>query len=131
MSATAIITFRNGTPSPSYVLKDAEPGWDSNNKIFKVGDGVTPWSALPTINVDPADIENAVGDYLDENPVSVGAEYVQSIPAGTWVISHSLGRKPSVSVYVGGKEVLTDIVSSNTQVTITFAAPQVGTATLI
>lgn len=41
------IQFRRGAPAPNYVLLDGEPGWDSQNKIFKVGDGVTPWSELP------------------------------------------------------------------------------------
>lgn len=42
------IRFRRGSsPDPDYVLLDGEPGWDSVNKIFKLGDGVTRWSELP------------------------------------------------------------------------------------
>ena len=76
-------------------------------------------------------IEQEVQEYLTEHPVSAGAEYAFNSPLATWTIPHTLGRKPSVSVFVGGEEVLADVTASNTQVTITFATPQVGTATLI
>ena len=28
------------------VLNDGEPGYDKDNRILKIGDGVTPWSLL-------------------------------------------------------------------------------------
>jgi hypothetical protein len=31
------------------VLANGEPGWDTTNKVFKVGDGTTVWNSLPAI----------------------------------------------------------------------------------
>ena len=129
-----VIQFRRGSPTPDYVLLNGEPGWDHPNKILKVGDGNTPWASLPAINLPyiPSElIEETVNAYLETHPVSVGVEFVQVSPLASWTIPHNLGRKPSVCVYVDGEEVLADVSASNSSVTISFASPQVGTATLI
>lgn len=50
-----------------------------------------------------------------------------SSPAGTWTLSHTLGRLPSVDVYLqSGEKILTDVITSNTQVVITFSQPTTG-----
>lgn len=32
------------------VLAYGEPGWDKDNRILKIGDGVTPWASLPAFS---------------------------------------------------------------------------------
>ena len=51
----------------------------------------------------------------------------QSTPAATWILSHTIGRVPAVSVYLAsGEQVDTDVVASASTVTVTFATPQTG-----
>lgn len=49
---TDAILFRRGTSqlasANNPILKDGEPGWAKDTRIFKIGDGVTPWNDLPT-----------------------------------------------------------------------------------
>lgn len=53
--------------------------------------------------------------------------YNQSTPASTWTVLHSLNRAPMVQVYdAAGDLVMTDVVSTNTTITVTFATPQTG-----
>lgn len=38
-------------------------------------------------------------------------EHVQATPAGTWIVNHNLGFRPSVEVYdAGGVEVIAQII---------------------
>ena len=47
--------------------------------------------------------------------------------AATWVLSHPLGRIPTVHVYLATNElVLTDFSVTTTQITVTFPTPQQG-----
>jgi len=47
--------------------------------------------------------------------------------AATWILPHSLGRMPTVQVFLGsGEPVLTDVVADPDQITVTFPAPQQG-----
>jgi len=58
-------------------------------------------------------------------------EHIQSTPAATWIITAvGFNRPPSVDVYVSDERVITDIYSTSTQVTITFAVPTAGRAIL-
>jgi hypothetical protein len=58
--------------------------------------------------------------------------YTQTTPSSTWVITHALGHLPSVTIVVGGEEVDADVdYPSLTQVSITFAEPQVGSVELV
>lgn len=54
----------------------------------------------------------------------------QSTPASTWIISHSFGRLPDVSIFIGGVEVFSDVQVTNTTATISFPSPQSGIAVL-
>jgi hypothetical protein len=60
-------------------------------------------------------------------------EYVQSSPSTTWVITHNLGRYPTVRAFVGYQEVQPQSITFNSldQLTITFATAQTGFAGLI
>lgn len=87
-------------------------------------------AALP--GASPEDIEEAVDAYLEANPVSTGEELVQIAPQGSWVFTHSLGRKPSVTVYLAsGEQILAPVIATDTQVSISFANPTSGSAVLI
>lgn len=47
--------------------------------------------------------------------------------ASTWVLSHPLGRLPTVHVYLATTEpVLTDVSITTTQITVIFPSPQEG-----
>ncbi len=47
--------------------------------------------------------------------------------AATWVLSHGLGRVPTVQVYLStGEAVLTDVAATTSQITVTFPSPQQG-----
>lgn len=47
------IQLRRGTSgvwaSDNPVLAPGEPGWDSSGHVLRIGDGVTPWSGLPSV----------------------------------------------------------------------------------
>ena len=53
------IQFRRDTTANwqtyNTVLASAEPGFDTNSRLFKLGDGATPWNTLPYANLpDPS-----------------------------------------------------------------------------
>lgn len=103
---------------------------DSATKLFPQPTMDALAAALP--GATPDEIATAVDAYLTENPVSVGEELVQSSPQGSWVFTHSLGRKPSVTVYLDtGEQILAPVVADDTRVTISFANPTSGSAVLI
>lgn len=62
MSRITNIQFRKGTATDwttaNPVLSSGEPGYDITNRIFKVGDGVTAWSSLNSINLTSSNITN-------------------------------------------------------------------------
>lgn len=69
---TRRIQFKRGpSPDPTHVLVEGEPGYDLTNKIFKIGDGVTPWGQLaPQGAVSSEEIQEAVEAYLEANPAT-------------------------------------------------------------
>lgn len=54
----------SGDWSPTEVLRPGELGLESDTGRFKLGNGVTTWSALTFINVTPNDLNNTVDDYI-------------------------------------------------------------------
>ena len=76
----------------------------------------------------------AIPPVVEPPPVTptpgASVEYIQSIPAATWTITHNLGRVPSVQVFIDGELVETDVVSTSTVTTVTFPSPQSGVAVL-
>jgi hypothetical protein len=46
-----LITIRKGTESQwqasNRILQSGEPGYDTSNRLFKIGDGISNWSGLP------------------------------------------------------------------------------------
>lgn len=60
-----------------------------------------------------------------------GMTFVQSFPASTWTIHHTLGYEPAVSTIVDGEEVEAEVdYPDNATVVITFNSPQAGIARL-
>ena len=47
--------------------------------------------------------------------------------SATWILTHALGRVPTVQVFLGsGEAVLTDLAATTSQITVTFPSPQQG-----
>lgn len=64
------------------VLAEGEPGWAIDAYILKVGDGIKRWNELPAINdinIDTDDINEAVKNYLDQNPVQIETDTTLSV----------------------------------------------------
>jgi hypothetical protein len=58
---------------------------------------------------------------------SIPVRIDQIAPAGTWILTHALGRMPLADVYLSsGEQMEADVNVTLTQVTVTFAAPQSG-----
>lgn len=74
------------------VLADGELGWERDTQQFKVGNGTTPWNSLPYGGLQ--------GPPGDAGPGGADVAYVheQSSASDTWVITHNLGKYPSVTV---------------------------------
>lgn len=70
---------------------------------------------------------NALGQKFDTYP----KDYAFGL-AATWSISHGLNRVPAVQVFLSsGEQVLSDVVSTLTQVVVTHNQPQQGFVVLI
>jgi hypothetical protein len=73
-----------------------------------------------------------VGIQGPEGPGQTTYTHTQSVPSGTWVIQHLLGRHPSVSVVDSAGSVVVGNVTydSDIRVTVTFSASFSGKAYL-
>ncbi len=78
-----------------------------------------PAPAITAI-IGPPGPQGPVGP--DSQPLRIDAPL-----AATWVLSHPLGRLPTVHVYLATNEpVLTDVSVTTTQITVTFPSSQQG-----
>lgn len=84
--------------------------------------------AAPTIYT----VEVAAGVRGPAGPAGdeIAFEYPQTVAAAEWVISHTFGRRPNVTVYVADTEVETRVTATTTTVTVSFPTPTAGTAVL-
>lgn len=98
------------------VLAQGEPGWDTTNDIFKIGDGVTRWNDLPSTNGAAVTSHNH------------GATFTKDVPATDWIINHNLSRFPSVTIVdSAGSKIFADVYYLNDDtITISFSAPIAG-----
>ncbi|GAA1915350.1 hypothetical protein GCM10009775_04800 [Microbacterium aoyamense] len=78
----------------------------------------------------PEAIAAAVADYLEQNPPAAGATHAQMVPSASWVIPHTFGRIPAVTLYVDGEQVEADVTATTTTVTVSFPTPTTGLAVL-
>jgi hypothetical protein len=84
----------------------------------------------PPGDIDPAEVEGIVVDYLEENPVTTGEVHEFPMPMGTWTITHTLNRLPSVTVFVDDEIVESDVVATETNAYVSFPTPTAGYAVL-
>ena len=64
-----------------------------------------------------------------QGPAGAGSAplHINASLASTWILAHSLGRVPTVQVYLAsGEQVLTDIQATTTQIIVIFPSPQAG-----
>ena len=92
-----------------------------------------PLGMLEALGRDPelalAAIIGPPGPIGPQGPAGAGSAPLRldATLAATWVLSHPLGRVPTVQVYLGsGESVLTDLTATTTQITVTFPSPQAG-----
>lgn len=104
------------------VLADGEVGLEQDTAQFKIGNGVTPWSALPY-----GGLQGATGP---AGPPDSYHRHDQVTPADTWTVNHNFGSRPLVSVFsMGGREMWAEVVhASDNQALIYFDAPTAGYA---
>lgn len=60
----------------------------------------------------------------------VATIWTQNTPLATWTISHVLGRRPTVAVYMEDEIVEANVFATDTQVVISFPYPVTGEAVL-
>lgn len=85
----ARLIFRNDSTSnfqeKNPVLLQAEPAYDNEAKLLKIGDGVTPWNELPafagkgSIPVATDEIIGGVLSSLDPNKIKVEEDGTMSL----------------------------------------------------
>lgn len=92
-----------------------------------------PLGMLEALSRDPelpvAAIVGPPGPAGPQGPAGAGSAPLRfdAVPASTWVLSHGLGRVPTVQVYLAtGESVLSDITATTSQITVTFPSPQTG-----
>ena len=121
-------------------------GQPTTFKDFILPQGVGPVDldlVTPVVGQDPSiitqypqvlSVDGKVGHVITTGGGSGGphgTEHFQSAAASTWIIAHSLGRRPSVSIYIDGEEVDADIVANTSQVSVIFPSPRSGYAVLV
>ena len=50
------------------VLAQGEPGWAMDTKVFKIGDGITPWNDLPAVG---GGASSYIEDLLQEDIIHI------------------------------------------------------------
>ena len=96
---------------------------------------IPPGYGIPLADLTTGLLPTRTMDALDARYIGgAGAsfEYVQSTPLATWTIPvpGTFGRRPDVAVYIGNESVDSDVQATSSQVVVTFASPQSGTAVL-
>lgn len=82
---------------------------------------------LPPANTLTISAPGPQGPPGPSGPAGGASSFVQSSPASTWVVTHNLGRTPILEVYVGGVQVVPDVIVTSLNVaTVVFATPQTG-----
>lgn len=71
-------------------------------------------------------VEGPQGPQGPQGPAAASVKIEASL-ASTWVLANPLGRIPTVSVYLSnGEQIIADVASTPSQITITHAQPQQG-----
>lgn len=118
---SVVIQHKRGTEeewnTADPVLAIAEIGYNTTNKRFKIGDGVTPWTQL---------------EYQGMDVPSVSKKHTQSSQQFVWTITHNLGFTPNVTTTdINGGIIEGDVDYVNdTTITVTFSEAYTGYAYL-
>lgn len=88
------------------------------------------WAALDILTARVTAVEqNGGGGGGGGGPT--GFQYTQAVPAATWTIPHTFGRRPAVTLYLtDGTQILADVSTTTSQVSASFASPTTGFAVL-
>jgi Major tropism determinant N-terminal domain len=94
MAVNDLIQLRKGTATQwsvaNPVLASGEPGYDITNKIFKIGDGVSNWASLGSINLTSSNITDfgtATSGILPVKNIVAGSNITISSSSGTYTIN--------------------------------------------
>jgi len=98
MAVNDLIQIRKGTSAAwtlaNPVLASGEPGYDLTDKIFKIGDGVSNWASLGSINLSSSnitDFNSAISGVLPVKSISAGNNITISSVNGAYTINSSNG----------------------------------------
>lgn len=98
--------------------------------VQRIGDEFSSIKSLSgqNSNLTTVDKSSLVSAINEINAKNINTQIINvSSPAGTWTLTHTLGRLPSVDVYLpSGEKILTDVTTSDTQVVVTFSQPTAG-----
>ena len=99
------------------ILGQGEPGIEIDTMRMKIGDGSKHWNELP---------------YVLDPDLVYGYVHTQSISSTDWVITHNMGKFPSVVCFDSANDEIEGqlIYSSPSQVTIHFSSATGGVAYL-
>jgi hypothetical protein len=108
MAVNDLIQIRKGTASAwtsaNPVLASGEPGYDLSNNILKIGDGISNWSSLGSINLNSSNITDfgtATSGILPVKNIVAGSNITISSSSGTYTINSTasgVGGSSSTSV---------------------------------
>lgn len=104
MAINDLITFRKGTASAwtsaNPILASGEPGYDLTNKIFKIGDGISNWASLGSINLTSSsitDFNSSVSGLLPVKNIVAGTNITVSSVSGTYTVNSTAGAGASAT----------------------------------
>ena len=90
----------------------------------------TPEGWQDLIMTGPAGVQGPAGPQGPPGPGGADAAYIhtQSVLASTWVVTHTLNKRPSVMVVDSGDNVVIPDVryDSNSQITVVFGSATIG-----
>ena len=128
------------------VLALGEMGFDTTNRQIRVGDGITPWNDLEILSSGPATgisydnslsglVASTAQEAIDELSLIKATfhEYEQQVASNEWLVTHNLGKLPSVTIIDSSENIVVgDVLFLNlNQVKISFTGAFTGKAYLV
>lgn len=98
------------------VLREGEPGVESDTNKMKYGDGYTRWNQLPYLNAE-----------VPPSAESFYHKHIQNLASAGWLVTHNLGKHPNVGVYINDELHIVPILPIDlNSFSIPFSTPQTG-----
>ena len=115
------------------VLFSGEMGYVTDTRIYKIGDGVTAWNALPVASGAPGPAGPAGPTGPSGAPGGSSYLHTQSSASATWTINHNLGYNPIVALFTAGNVEFQGTIThtSVNQTVVSLVSAVTGTARLI